>query len=424
MKIRSYKLLFRIFSYLSDKTNGASIFVKYKLMIGTLIIGLTGSVANAKAQKKDSSNADNDSIIRLRSQVTCYKIYVPPKEPQRGEMEITGNVKDILDKNIIGVSIRIKERPKVVTNTNIDGNFKLNVRKKETLVFSYEGLKKKEVPVSDFEDNVTIVLEEQALGEVVVVAKKIDKSTIIGCYAVQTIDESLINPQESDVTSKIYGDIIKEIKGTVLEKSGEPLLGLTVVVKGTTNGTVTDPGGNFSLKVKAKDVLEFSYIGFKRREIPVSQLNVSNNRIVMEEEEMILCYEVVVMRVPSGDDIYRRRPEKITKLPYNEAQTPPVSRVGYLPEFEKWVNSKVRYNDEMRDDKIEGTIEASFSIDKKGSVKDVKLTKKLHPYADAEVLRVIDALGKWTPGENNGKKIKTTMIINVKFVLETPPTSP
>ncbi|MDU1889496.1 MAG: hypothetical protein E6767_02295 [Dysgonomonas sp.] len=71
MKIKSYNLLFRIFSYLSDKTNGAPFFVKYKLMIGTLIIGLT-SVSCGKAKQAvtcyDMQPVEADSV-----QITCYE---------------------------------------------------------------------------------------------------------------------------------------------------------------------------------------------------------------------------------------------------------------------------------------------------------------------------------------------------------------
>ncbi len=41
MKVKFYHTFFHLFSYLSDKTSGASIFVKYKLVLGSLLIGLT-----------------------------------------------------------------------------------------------------------------------------------------------------------------------------------------------------------------------------------------------------------------------------------------------------------------------------------------------------------------------------------------------
>ncbi|WP_108821237.1 hypothetical protein [Dysgonomonas sp. Marseille-P4361] len=50
MKLRLYKLLFRIFSFLSDKTNGAHFFVKHKLLLGTIIIGFTGVACSSEEE--------------------------------------------------------------------------------------------------------------------------------------------------------------------------------------------------------------------------------------------------------------------------------------------------------------------------------------------------------------------------------------
>lgn len=54
----------------------------------------------------------------------------------------------------------------------------------------------------------------------------------------------------------------REIKGVVTDKNGEPIIGANVVEKGTTNGTITDFNGKFSLTVKSKGVLVVSYIGY------------------------------------------------------------------------------------------------------------------------------------------------------------------
>ncbi|WP_461532180.1 SusC/RagA family TonB-linked outer membrane protein [Sinomicrobium sp.] len=61
----------------------------------------------------------------------------------------------------------------------------------------------------------------------------------------------------------------KLITGAVRDKSGMPLMGATVLVKGTQKGTTTDENGKFSIMAEEGDVLVFSYIGFTSREIPV-----------------------------------------------------------------------------------------------------------------------------------------------------------
>ncbi len=60
------------------------------------------------------------------------------------------------------------------------------------------------------------------------------------------------------------------ISGKVTEKSGDPLIGVSVTVQGTSAGTVTDLDGNFSLEAASDAVLEISYIGYDTQTIPVN----------------------------------------------------------------------------------------------------------------------------------------------------------
>lgn len=62
----------------------------------------------------------------------------------------------------------------------------------------------------------------------------------------------------------------KTIVGTITTSSdGTPILGANVIVKGTSNGTVSDFDGNYSIEAASNDVLVFSYLGFQSQEIPV-----------------------------------------------------------------------------------------------------------------------------------------------------------
>ena len=56
------------------------------------------------------------------------------------------------------------------------------------------------------------------------------------------------------------------ISGTVTDSNKEAVIGANVLVKGTTNGTITDMDGNFSLEVSPNSILVVSYIGYKDQE--------------------------------------------------------------------------------------------------------------------------------------------------------------
>lgn len=84
----------------------------------------------------------------------------------------------------------------------------------------------------------------------------------------------------------------KLIIGTVMDVQNIPMPGVTILKKGTINGTTTDSNGHFSLTVTTKDTLVVSYIGYVRQEIPVT--GSSSLSIVMQDETMELDDIVVV----------------------------------------------------------------------------------------------------------------------------------
>lgn len=83
------------------------------------------------------------------------------------------------------------------------------------------------------------------------------------------------------------------VKGTVKDVSGEPLIGVSVSVKGKSGiGTITDINGNFSIQCGANDILVFSYIGYATLEFPVN--GNSSLSISMKEDTKVLDEVIVV----------------------------------------------------------------------------------------------------------------------------------
>ena len=79
------------------------------------------------------------------------------------------------------------------------------------------------------------------------------------------------------------------ITGNVVDQTGEPVIGATVMEKGASNGTVTDFDGNFTLKVEAGKTLVFSYIGYQTQELPAQ-----NGMKVTMQDDALSLNEVVV----------------------------------------------------------------------------------------------------------------------------------
>lgn len=82
------------------------------------------------------------------------------------------------------------------------------------------------------------------------------------------------------------------VTGSVKDGSGEPIIGATIMEKGTSNGGVTDLDGNFSIKVGDHATLVVSYVGYERQEVPVTGKSTVN--IVLTESDRTIDEVVVV----------------------------------------------------------------------------------------------------------------------------------
>ncbi|MEN2718720.1 von Willebrand factor type A domain-containing protein [Capnocytophaga sputigena] len=82
-----------------------------------------------------------------------------------------------------------------------------------------------------------------------------------------------------------------EVTGKVTDVSNDPLPGVSVLIKGTTQGVSTDFDGKYTIKVKNGDILEFSSLGMKTKQVKVNGQKVIN--VVLEEDNVAL-QEVVV----------------------------------------------------------------------------------------------------------------------------------
>lgn len=115
----------------------------------------------------------------------------------------------------------------------------------------------------------------------------------------------------------------RAITGRVTDDNGEGLPGVTIIIKGTTNGAVTDANGDYSVSASPSDVLVISYIGFKTQEIPVNnQTSIDVNM----ETDLGALQEVVV--VGYGSQSKEELTGSVSVVPITEALKLPVVNVS------------------------------------------------------------------------------------------------
>lgn len=97
---------------------------------------------------------------------------------------------------------------------------------------------------------------------------------------------------ETIVSELIIQQQKKQITGKVTDEQGEPIIGANIIEKGTTNGTITDIGGKFSLNVEENATLRISYIGYMAQDI--SAVGKTTINIVLQEDMGSLGELVVI----------------------------------------------------------------------------------------------------------------------------------
>ena len=84
-------------------------------------------------------------------------------------------------------------------------------------------------------------------------------------------------------------------------------------------------------------------------------------------------------------------------------------------EFIKWLTRNLKYPASLQERQVQGKVVAEFIVNTDGSITDVKVVGSLHPLCDAEVLRVLRMMPRWTPGIINDEPCRTKVCIPVIF---------
>ena len=173
-----------------------------------------------------------------------YTETVPEETSIMEDKVIKGTVTDENSKPIAGAIIIVKNST-VGTISDLEGNFELqNIKNDDVLSIS----------MIDYNN-----------GEV-----HIGNNEIISIVLSKSLNNTPTKPTASNTTkSKEVTDY--EIKGEVKDENGKPIAGVSVTVKGSTLGTVTDMEGNFLLKnIPNTVVLSFVMIGYEKKEMPLT----------------------------------------------------------------------------------------------------------------------------------------------------------
>ena len=104
-------------------------------------------------------------------------------------------------------------------------------------------------------------------------------------------------------------------------------------------------------------------------------------------------------------------------IPFQLVEKAPSFMGGGPNEFTKWVNQRLVYPEIAKENGVQGRVTLQFTVEKDGSVTNVKVLRGVDSSLDREAVRVVSSSPKWTPGRQRDRAVKVTYTFPVIFQL-------
>lgn len=258
--------------------------------------------------------------------------------------------------------------------------------------------------------------------------------------------------QTNPVTNVQKGEKEFVIKGKVVrDDNGKPLAGASVILKGTTIGTVTDIDGKFSLTDPNPKSLSggalgseivFSYVGFQTFEMAVAAtgkaLEDGSYTCRMQEAVIVLDMMELLKQLPPPPPppvLSENEKSSSSSLPSVKKETappppPPPAKtdtdeevffvVEELPKYPKgmgFLANDVMQKEKImaRENKVKGKAKIGFTISETGKVTEVKIIEAENETAGKTAASIVEKMPDWKPGKQRGKAVPVKYILPMEF---------
>jgi TonB family protein len=207
----------------------------------------------------------------------------------------------------------------------------------------------------------------------------------------------------------ISGSISDAVTGSVLP-------GAIVLIKGSTNGTISDKQGNYKLLAGDNAVLVISIVGYKTREVEVQKNQVIN--VLMDQDAYVVDLNAKSQSTGTG-----KTSGANTGNTSNNSKT--FVATEELPHYEggmealmAFIGKNLRYPEEARKAGIEGKVFVNFIVDANGKVSQAKIMRSVSPSLNGEALRLVGLMTAWKPALQNGEPLSAGVTLPIEFKLE------
>lgn len=223
----------------------------------------------------------------------------------------------------------------------------------------------------------------------------------------------------SDPTTTTTSKEKRTYQGLVIDaETKAPIYGATIIIEGTTKGTVSGKKGDFSVMATPGQVLSVSFVGFTSRRFILPE-TISTGIVIPLKKEMVELEEIVVVSYA---------PKEI--IPQEEVDLDNVDDTAFIaveemPEFPggmmecmKFLAQNVKYPTICMEKMIEGRVIVSFTVNTDGSLTDIQEENSPNEELTEEAIRVCKLMPNWKPAKQRGQAVKVRYTIPITFRLQ------
>jgi hypothetical protein len=313
-------------------------------------------------------------IIQVRNQPQEQLSYAPPPEPQEGIIERPAPIREpeIIHDGVPATRVMVPDREKQ----------KIIESPEEELI----------------SDRAEVVAETKVEADEAGAVRRAEIRKAENIRTDAPVSKSALAKRTATVFTGIRGKIISS-------EDNQPLPGVSIIIKGTDKGTVTDTNGSFSLssaEVRGKTLVA-SFVGMVSQEFSV--VGDSSLEIKLEPSAMALSEVVVVGYGIAGGET--------TGNAAGTAYTPPRPLTGRA-DFEKYIRENMKRPDSASAGQ-RVVVVAGFIVRKNGETDSIRIIRSPAEIFSNEAIRLIREGPAWKPGEQDGKPVDDEVRVRIVF---------
>ena len=194
------------------------------------------------------------------------------------------------------------------------------------------------------------------------------------------------------------------------------------IMIGEYNVEVIYPNGQYSQKritISENELTEYKFIASEDDPLYAA---ISLDNIEEEIEDIPIVIEDIIINTEDDEDFeitIMDYQEKVVEeaIPFQLVEEKPSFQGGDANKFSKWVNQRLVYPEITWKNGVQGRVTLQFTVEKDGSITNVKVLRGVDPALDKEAIRVVSSSPKWTPGKQRERAVPVTYTFPVIFQL-------